>query len=1063
MQQRLLGLAASLLLLGILIGLPVALWSIGPSVLPDTIPSWSQVWQSLTRADDGTLALRAIKAIGWACWAVMAALIVAELISRARGRHVTRPSVPALRAPQSAVRGLVGTALLLFTATSGVGMAQAATAPTVQASTAVPSTAPAAAETPASTPPASVDDQTDTQAPETRAHTVRQGESLWSIAETHLGEGLRYKEIRDLNRDTLGEDPGFLDPGTVLQLPVTPGAEKENTVTVNPGDTLSGIAASELGDSSEYQKIADANEQVSDPDAIEPGMTLTIPESSATPDRPERPHADGSAEKPDSTPEPTPTPEREPRTPEPTSEDSRGSSAPPSTSTERERSDQGPQEGSEVAAEDSGSGWMLAGLTGGGAVLAGAILMKLHRNRRAQHRHRRAGRAIATPEPSLGPVEKTVHAQGSVTAPTLERMDSALRRLATTHAAQGLAMPDLAAVELTRTRIGLHLSTPSTLAEPWEGDEDGVHWYLPAGDEALEAIGEPAPDQPAPYPLLVTLGATDTGETWLLNLEELDLSITGDTNRGRDVTRYLAAELAVNPWSHGVRVDLVGVAEEVAEMDLDRIRTHTGAEDPAAEVLADAVTMIDRSGELGADVTTARASQAGADTWHARLLLVDAAEERPAALNQLLDLLASHTGRTGASVVVRGDDEEGDGLQLHVSSTGRITVPSVGLELDVVGLTSDEARGCAAILAQGEQLEDVPVPVREDATEGWRAWSDETGALREEHVRDRATVAEEGDEEGTSVLEGPDEEYLEAAATTAADLQALAPRVPSHVSESVREADPTLDDDLAAWWSTDCPLPRLSLLGPVTARTRGSAVTKRKAYYTEMLAYLATRAAGATPNELAEAFGITPAKTRDYVRIVRDWLGTNPNTGDPHLPDARKAPAAQARGQGVYEVLDVLVDADLFRRLRVRGEAHGPDGIEDLDAALRMVSGRPFDGLRPGGWYWLSEGDRLDQHMICAIVDVAHLVTTFALKAGDLKRARLAAETAALAAPDEEIPRLDLAAVADAEGHGDQADRILREEVFNRSDDEGAPPELPTRTEQIVAGKDWAERARRAS
>lgn len=55
--------------------------------------------------------------------------------------------------------------------------------------------------------------------------------------------------------------------------------------------------------------------------------------------------------------------------------------------------------------------------------------------------------------------------------------------------------------------------------------------------------------------------------------------------------------------------------------------------------------------------------------------------------------------------------------------------------------------------------------------------------------------------------------------------------------------------------------------------------------------------------------------------------------------------------------------------------------------------------------------------LLCAVVDVAHMVTTSALKDGDLGQARAAAELAAQAAPHEEIPRLDLAAVAAAEGH----------------------------------------------
>ena len=61
-----------------------------------------------------------------------------------------------------------------------------------------------------------------------------------------------------------------------------------------------------------------------------------------------------------------------------------------------------------------------------------------------------------------------------------------------------------------------------------------------------------------------------------------------------------------------------------------------------------------------------------------------------------------------------------------------------------------------------------------------------------------------------------------------------------------------------------------------------------------------------------------------------------------------------------------------------------------------------------------------------------------------------ATETAALAAPYEEIPRLDLAAVAAAEGHHAEAQRIIRDEICNRTDDDNAPPELPTRTEEIL-------------
>lgn len=50
------------------------------------------------------------------------------------------------------------------------------------------------------------------------------------------------------------------------------------TYTVQPGDTLSGIAKSHLGDGNAYMKIFDANrDQLSDPDKIKPGQVLKLP------------------------------------------------------------------------------------------------------------------------------------------------------------------------------------------------------------------------------------------------------------------------------------------------------------------------------------------------------------------------------------------------------------------------------------------------------------------------------------------------------------------------------------------------------------------------------------------------------------------------------------------------------------------------------------------------------------------------------------------------------------------------------------------------------------------
>ena len=191
---------------------------------------------------------------------------------------------------------------------------------------------------------------------------------------------------------------------------------------------------------------------------------------------------------------------------------------------------------------------------------------------------------------------------------------------------------------------------------------------------------------------------------------------------------------------------------------------------------------------------------------------------------------------------------------------------------------------------------------------------------------------------------------------------------------------------------------------------------------------------------------------------LRSWLGRNPRTGNDHLPDARKTRAAAERGAAAYQVEDVLCDVDLFRRLRARGQARGSVGLDDLTAALRLVAGEPFSALRDSGWTWILEGDRIDQVMASAIVDVAHLVTTHALAAGDLDLARFAAETSCNAAPYDDIGRLDLVQVASLSGQSEDAERHLIDGVLNRSDDDLGPVDLPDRTARIVRQRTWNSR-----
>ena len=300
-RARLLGLAATVAILTVLIGVPATLVAIGANPIPNGLPTLDQLTTALTTRDDGTLTLRVLTVAAWLAWAFLAATITLEVLARLRG--VTAPRLPGLALPQSAAQGLVGAAVLLFVAAPTLAIPSMLAAP---AAAAAPSWAGTVAQTAqltssaqqtttrqvTSTPPARSVDPTGT-------HTVTRGESLWSIAATELGDGHRWRELADLNPDTHGPD-WVIHPGTVLTLPASATAATQppkngQRYTVEAGDTLSQIAHDHLGDADRYPDIVEASRHqrqpdgrhLRDPDLIYPGWHLTIPATtSAAPSPP---------------------------------------------------------------------------------------------------------------------------------------------------------------------------------------------------------------------------------------------------------------------------------------------------------------------------------------------------------------------------------------------------------------------------------------------------------------------------------------------------------------------------------------------------------------------------------------------------------------------------------------------------------------------------------------------------------------------------------------------------------------------------------------------------------
>lgn len=1083
MKQRLTGLVCAAAIVAIVVGLPVALLAVG-NPLPSSAPAPEDVWSSLTSPDDGRLALAAITVLGWVCWLVMTLSVGLEVAAQARGR-VHAPRVRGLGAPQSMARGLVTGAMLLVTSIPAVGAASAApTHVTAAAAPAVTSSADAQQAPAEQAQPESPHEE----ATPTSEVTVKAGDSLWALALEHLGDGREYTQILELNREVLGGNERMLTPGTTLRIPTPAAANTETSpvsstgsstrVTVEPGDTLSAIASDELGSTEQYPRIVDANrDQVSDPDHIEPGWVLNIPDAAgSTPSRttvPAEAPDNGGGEQgqermgetansaaqaaKDAPAAASSTPaggasEEATATPSPTAP---SSGASPS---ERPATQTAPSPQSQ---ESSSSAW-IAGVAGAGAILGAGLYGARRVWRRRAMRARRPGRTIIAPSAELEGLERTITRVGAETAVTVEWMDQALRRLAA--ASTDAELPKVVAVELSSDAVTLYLEEPMPARSPWLGSEDQKRWVLP-GESDLDDVGPHVPGQEAPWPLLVTIGRRGDRPWWLLNVEDLSLVINGDPQRAAALARYVAAEIAVNAWSQHARVHVMGVGAELKELAPERIVTYDGWDEQAtAQILLEAIECVDRADDFDAEVATLRARRRGEDLWPARALVVDGGQGSEA-LSQLEQTLRAAGGRSGTGLIqINPADGNDDALVLHVDEHARVRIPHAGLEIDGVGLSEDEARACAQLASEYRRHDDAPIPVIEDPSQPWQEWSDAAGAIRAEHTLPRETPAD--DEHATvSLLEGEDEEYLEVGATTVEDLATLSPQVDAATADEIIDADPTLDEDLAEWWSSSCARPRVTFLGPVEVRTVGGVhLTERVGYSTEVVAYLALREHGATNAEVQEAFGIAEGTVRRSINTVRDWLGTHPGTGAKHLPSAGTGPKASARGSKAYELVDVLVDADLFRRLRLRAQARGAAGVDDLLQALRLVQGVPFSQLRPGGWSWLSEGERIDEVLTLTIVDTAHLATTACLRAGDLHNARLATMTALRAAPYEDIPRLDMARVTEAEGERAEAETIVLDEVCNASDVDGeGPVDLSDRTRQVVEDRQWGNRRRRAS
>lgn len=206
--------AAALVLLALVIGLPLLLYRVAGSPLPDRLPNGEEILDTLTRRDDGTLLVWVMEAVAWGAWAWFTFTVVAETIGRVTGAGFGwLPNVFGMR--HLAVY-LISSATVAVSAHS----AMAATPPP----TSVVATAPLR--------PAAVPNQ--------MMYKVQQGDTLWGIADDQLGNGRRWPQIWKANAHKpqsdgrIFRDPDLIYPGWRLRILLPPNPKPPAQVTPTP-------------------------------------------------------------------------------------------------------------------------------------------------------------------------------------------------------------------------------------------------------------------------------------------------------------------------------------------------------------------------------------------------------------------------------------------------------------------------------------------------------------------------------------------------------------------------------------------------------------------------------------------------------------------------------------------------------------------------------------------------------------------------------------------------------------------------------------------------------------
>lgn len=201
-------------------GIPYALTVTIGAPWPDQVTSLTDLLRRLGQPVSDPFMFQVLALVGWVCWAYFIAVLLRELLwllgrlpALIADAALLRRYTATLPAHRAAAALLVGTLLLALIAMWRLPAAHAA------ALTASPPSSTVVATAPQHVPPARA------AKPAYTTYTVQSGDTLWDVADKHLGDPLLWPKIYQLSctiRQSDGRllsDPNLILPGWQLHLP----------------------------------------------------------------------------------------------------------------------------------------------------------------------------------------------------------------------------------------------------------------------------------------------------------------------------------------------------------------------------------------------------------------------------------------------------------------------------------------------------------------------------------------------------------------------------------------------------------------------------------------------------------------------------------------------------------------------------------------------------------------------------------------------------------------------------------------------------------------------------